>query len=85
MELSPADKFWNDFLVSTNRDSEDRCAGDINFESKGFSNDVQISMILSGAKTAVFTSFASNIFSISNIFSGSLAGSITIVSFVASS
>lgn len=59
MELSPADKFWNDFLVSTNRDSEDMCAGDINFESKGFSNDVQISMILSGAKTAVFTSFAS--------------------------
>ena len=55
MELSPADKFWNDFLVSTNRDSEDRCAGDINFESKGFSNDVQISMILSGAKTAVCT------------------------------
>lgn len=59
MALSLADEFWQKFIESTGTDPESRCSGDINFESKGFNNDAQIAMILTGQKTATFSSFAS--------------------------
>ena len=58
-KLSPLDEYWNTFLVKTGRDSGDICSGDMNFESKGFENDSQIALILSGRKTAIFSSFPS--------------------------
>lgn len=59
MALSLADEFWQKFIESTGTDPESRCSGDINFESKGFNNDAQIAMILTGQKTATFSSLAS--------------------------
>lgn len=59
MAISIADEFWQKFLKETSRDENERCSGDINFESKGINNDSQVAMILSGKKTAMFASFAS--------------------------
>ena len=59
MEISNADKFWNDFIKSKNLDPDTGCSGDINFESKGITNDGQIAAILSGQRTVLFSSFAS--------------------------
>lgn len=52
------DEYWNKFLKDTNRSPDDRCAGDLNFEAKGFVGDELVSLILSGKKTAFFTSWA---------------------------
>lgn len=52
------DEYWNKFIKDTNRSPDDRCAGDLNFEAKGFVGDELVSLILSGKKTAFFTSWA---------------------------
>ena len=52
------DEYWNKFIKETNRSPDDRCAGDLNFEAKGFVGDELVSLILSGKKTAFFTSWA---------------------------
>lgn len=57
--MSPLDEYWHTFLEKTGRDSDETCAGDLNFDSNGFMNDGQIALILSGRKTAFFTSFPS--------------------------
>lgn len=59
MELSSADEFWQKFIAATGADPDTGCAGDLNFESKGFQNDAQIAMILTGHRTAIFSSFSS--------------------------
>lgn len=59
MELSPAGEFWQKFITEKGMDSETYCAGDLNFESKGFNNDAQIASILTGCRTAIFSSFPS--------------------------
>ncbi len=59
MILSEADKFWQQFINTTGQNPEIGCAGDLFFESKGFTNDAQIANILSGKRTAIFSSFAS--------------------------
>ena len=56
--MTEADEFWNDFLKATGRDEEERCAGDLNFEAKGFVADEMIALVLSGKKTAFFTSWS---------------------------
>lgn len=61
MELSKADLFWQEYLESSGSDGEEKCSGDINFESKGFQNDGQIVAILSGKKRAVFATLSSYI------------------------
>ena len=58
-KLSPLDEYWFNFLKKTCRDMEERCAGDISFDSRGITNDAQIALILSGRKTALFTSYPS--------------------------
>ena len=52
------DEYWNKFLKETNRSADDKCAGDLNFEAKGFVSDELIALVLSGKKTAFFTSWA---------------------------
>lgn len=52
------DEYWNKFLTETGRSLDERCAGDMHFEAKGFVGDELISLVLSGQKTALFLSFA---------------------------
>lgn len=52
------DLYWEKFLRETGRDPEDRCAGDLTFEAKGFAGDEMVSLVLNGQKTAFFSSFA---------------------------
>lgn len=52
------DEYWETFLKETNRDSEDKCAGDICFEAKGFVGTELLSLLISGKKTAFISSFA---------------------------
>ena len=58
-KMTPLDEYWHTFLERTGRDSDTVCSGDLNFESKGMSNDSQIAMIAAGKKTAIFSSFPS--------------------------
>lgn len=59
MALSSADEFWQKFIQETGTDPDSKCAGDLTFESAGFTNDAQIANILSGQRTAIFSTFAS--------------------------
>lgn len=52
------DEYWNKFLSDTGRSQDEKCAGDLHFEAKGFVGDELISLVLSGQKTALFLSFA---------------------------
>lgn len=56
--MTELDEYWNNFLLATNRNLEEKCSGDLFFESKGFREAELISLILSEKKTALFTSFA---------------------------
>ena len=53
------DSFWEKFLKETGFSKECSCAGDICFDSDGFSNDAKILLVLSGKKTAIFSSYDS--------------------------
>lgn len=52
------DLYWKKFLQDTGRDPEDKCAGDLTFEAKGFVGDEMVALVLNGQKTAFFSSFA---------------------------
>ena len=56
--MTEIDEFWNEFIQETGRSPEDRCAGDLNFEAKGFVGDELVSLVVSGKKTAFFSSYA---------------------------
>lgn len=56
--MTVLDEYWNKFLSDTNRNPEDRCSGDLNFEAKGFVCDELNTLLLTGKKTAFFSSFA---------------------------
>lgn len=56
--MTELDEYWEKFLKETGRDSEERCAGDLNFEAKGFVGDELVSLVVSGKKTAFFSSYA---------------------------
>ena len=58
MTETEIDEYWEKFIKDTGRDSEDKCAGDLNFEAKGFVGDELVSLVLSGKKTAFFSSWA---------------------------
>ena len=51
------DLYWKKFLSDTGRDEEEKCAGDLFFEAKGFVGDELLALVLSGKKTAFFTSW----------------------------
>lgn len=59
MALSQADEYWAEFIKNTGRSEDERCAGDLDFESGGIKNDAQVAMILAGKKNAFFSTFAS--------------------------
>lgn len=56
--MTELDEYWQKFLKDTNRDKEEKCAGDLIFEAKGFVNDQLVSLVLNRKKTAFFTSWA---------------------------
>ena len=56
--MTELDEYWYKFLKETDRDQEDKCAGDLNFEAKGFVGDELMALLISGKKTAFFTSWA---------------------------
>ncbi len=56
--MTDVDEFWYRFIANTGRSPDDRCAGDLNFEAKGFVGDEMITLVLTGRKTAFFTSWA---------------------------
>lgn len=56
--MTELDEYWEKFLKDTNRDPDDRCAGDLQFEAKGFVGDELLALVMAGKKTALFSSFA---------------------------
>ena len=56
--MTELDEYWANFLKNTNRDSEDKCSGDLSFEGKGFVQSQINSIVLSGQKQAFFTTLA---------------------------
>ena len=56
--MTNLDEYWNKFLTETNLPEDTKCAGDLNFEAKGFICDELTSLVLSGQKTAFFSSYA---------------------------
>lgn len=56
--MTELDEYWNNFLEKTNRDKEEKCAGDLFFEGKNFINAELNSIVLAGQKTAFFTTLA---------------------------
>jgi uncharacterized protein YhfF len=53
-----SDIYWEKFLSVTGRSREDRYAGDFSFESRGFTGNEQLALVLAGKKTAAFSSYA---------------------------
>ena len=56
--MTELDEYWEKFLKETARDADERCAGDLNFEAKGFVSNELNALVLSGQKTAFFSSYA---------------------------
>ena len=55
--MTVLDEYWQNFLKSTVRDTDEKCSGDLFFEAKGFVSDQLTALVLSEKKTAFFTSF----------------------------
>ena len=56
--MTVLDEYWQNFLKSTGRDTDEKCSGDLFFGAKGFVSDQLTALVLSEKKTAFFTSFA---------------------------
>ena len=53
-------EFWKSYLKVTNQNEENAVySGELVFEDTGFTGQTQLSLVLSGAKTATFTPFDS--------------------------
>ena len=53
-------EFWKSYLKATNQSEENAVySGELVFEDTGFTGQTQLSLVLSGAKTATFTPFDS--------------------------
>lgn len=53
-------EFWKSYLKATNQKAENAVySGELVFEDSGFTGKTQLSLVLSGAKTATFTPFDS--------------------------
>ena len=55
--MKTPDEFWNEFIEKTGRDNEDKCSGDLTFESQGFQNDSKVALILPEKKQRSFQRF----------------------------
>ena len=56
--MTQLDEYWNKFVCEKALPPETKCAGDLNFEAKGFVNDELTALVVSGKKTAFFSSYA---------------------------
>ncbi len=56
--MTELDEYWNKFITEKNLPSETRCAGDLFFEAKGFLRDELTTLVVTGRKTAFFSSYA---------------------------
>lgn len=56
--MTEIDEYWNKFINETGRSEDDKCAGDLSFEAKGFVGDELISLVIGNKKTAFFSSWA---------------------------
>ena len=52
------DEYWNKFITEKGLPPETKCAGDLFFEAKGFVGTELTALVLSGQKTAFFSSYA---------------------------
>lgn len=56
--MSVLDEYWNKFLQEKGLPAETKCAGDLTFEAKGFVRDELTALVVTGRKTAFFSSYA---------------------------
>lgn len=56
--MSLADEYWEKFVKETNRSEDDKCAGDICFDSDPIRSDQLMALVLTNKKTAFFTSWS---------------------------
>ena len=56
--MTNLDEFWHKFITDKNLPQETKCAGDLFFEAKGFVGDELTALVISGQKTAFFSSYA---------------------------
>jgi len=56
--MTQLDEYWNKFLSAKGLDPDTKCAGDMFFEAKGFVSDELNALVISGQKTAFFSSYA---------------------------
>ena len=61
-------EFWKSYLKATNQSEENAVySGELVFEDTGFTGETQLSLVLSGAKTAIFTPLESIEVNLENI------------------
>lgn len=56
--MTIVDEYWYKFIKDTNRSEEERCAGDICFDSDALRTDQLTALVLANKKTAFFTSWS---------------------------
>jgi len=56
--MSKLDEYWKKFVAEKKLDPQTTCSGDLFFEAKGFVRDELTSLVVTGRKTAFFSSFA---------------------------
>ena len=56
--MTNLDEYWQKFITEKNLPPETKCAGDLFFEAKGFVGDELTALVISGQKTAFFSSYA---------------------------
>ena len=56
--MTQLDEYWNKYVTANALPPETKCAGDLFFEAKGFVSDQLNALVISGQKTAFFSSYA---------------------------
>lgn len=56
--MTALDQYWQNFLSQKGLDPDTKCAGDLFFQAKGFVGAELTALVLSGQKTAFFSSYA---------------------------
>lgn len=56
--MSLADEYWEKFLKDSNRSEDEKCAGDLCFDSDPLRADQLTALVLGNKKTAFFTSWS---------------------------
>ena len=56
--MTELDEYWEKFIREKNMPDVTKCSGDLFFEAKGFVGDEMTALVVSGQKTAFFSSYA---------------------------